>query len=63
MPLKKYVVNAGGSAGSRAPDHLIKSQLQWVNRERLQQTRITISVSSELFTIASYPIIWPVFVS
>jgi len=26
MPLKKYVVNAGGSAGARTPDHLIKSQ-------------------------------------
>jgi len=27
MPLKKYVVNAGGSAGARTPDHLIKSQM------------------------------------
>ena len=26
MPLKKYVVNAGGSAGARTPDHPIKSQ-------------------------------------
>jgi len=27
MPLKKYVVNAGGSAGARIPDHRIKSQM------------------------------------
>jgi len=36
MPLKKYVVNAGGSAGARTPDHLIKSQITTVNHNKAQ---------------------------
>ena len=44
MPLKKYVVNAGGSAGARTPDHLIKSQITTVNHNKTQLIKDVISV-------------------
>jgi len=44
MPLKKYVVNAGGSAGARTPDHPIKSQITTVNHNKTQLIKDVISV-------------------
>jgi len=44
MPLKKYVENAGGSAGARTPDHLIKSQITTVNHNKTQLIKDVISV-------------------
>jgi len=38
------VANAGGSAGSRTPDHLIKSQITTVNHNNTQLIKDVISV-------------------
>jgi len=54
---------ASSPSRTRTSDSMINSHAQWVNRERLQQTRIIISVIWWLFTIATCFRIWPVFVS